>query len=226
MFDIIANIKNLPDLRELSLIKESNEEENSRLNAYRHKVRQRAILKVPGMTESLIHEAQITQHHSFNRYTLSNVIVQKVASLLGLRSPLARLQIQAPGYNTALHLDDLSKSYIQATTVEKSLNKILIRKEDRENFKKDPYTVGRFLIMMEDVKPGQGFWFDYESLTSWEKGDVIYHDWVNTAHATFNAGFWSRALIRMDGILSQKTKLLVQSKNIELNYKVSKEYDS
>jgi hypothetical protein len=61
---------------------------------------------------------------------------------------------------------------------------------DIENLKQPPVHQ-RFLVFMEDIRPGQLFQMDHVTL-SWKAGDVFTWDARNTMHGSANVGYWKR----------------------------------
>jgi hypothetical protein len=52
----------------------------------------------------------------------------------------------------------------------------------------------RFLVFMEDQRPGQAFQMDSDYIT-WKQGDVFTWDARNTMHGSSNLGFWPRFML-------------------------------
>jgi len=87
------------------------------------------------------------------------------------------VHVQAPGQMSPLHYDRY-KSW------------------EFENVKEN--LVNRWLIMLDDQKPGQCFFMDQKSV-HWKKGDVIGWTHVILPHGSANFGYWPRFNIRLTG---------------------------
>jgi len=87
------------------------------------------------------------------------------------------VNVQAPGQMFTLHYDRY-KSWEFGDT--------------KENL------VQRWLIMLDDQKPGQCFFMDQTSV-NWKKGDVIGWTQVLLPHGSANFGYWPRFNIRLTG---------------------------
>lgn len=88
-------------------------------------------------------------------------------------------QVQRPGYISPLHVDSRK-------TIEHQPGK-----------KIKPWTPpdhSRWIIFMEDWKPGQAFEMGHQYI-KWRQGDVFYWSTRDVPHALANMGYWDRFLI-------------------------------
>jgi len=108
-------------------------------------------------------------------------IWQTMVDCLGLLNTKTAFHIQYPGEMVNLHID---KQY---------------------EMNDDPSKVSRFLIFLEDWKPGHFIQFG-TSLCKWQAGDVFWFDWANMPHATANAGWEPRCLLQCTGTITNKTQ--------------------
>lgn len=207
-FKIILNIHDIPDYKTFSEeIVFDDKEINFDNVRIRGRIRAVDLLGVSGQDKE---NAILNQNPvGFKRMPIVNPqLVEQIAEKLGILKPSARVQVLEPGQMTLLHVDNLDKGYINP--IEDNLDKISFTSEELENFRKDPRSVIRFLIMLEDSKPGQIMTFGDQVLSCWAKGDVIYWDWPTVVHSTANMGFWNRPLIRISGLVTEKTKRIIE----------------
>lgn len=104
---------------------------------------------------------------------------KKMTDYLGLVDTKGAFHIQYPGEMLNLHIDKHAELG-------------------------DPEKVVRFIIFLEDWKPGQVFMMGNEFLR-WRKGDIYWFDWLNIPHATANCGWEPRASITWTGTMTLKT---------------------
>lgn len=203
MMQLIKNIKNLPNystLCELTASYTNKVNKNSNFTSLREQSRKNALLKY-NLPEHETKAASFPETYSFERYTITDIdLTSRLENELNIKKASARLQVLMPGQLTLEHLDDLDLGYFNP--VEDDLASITFSEIEKQRFKKDPYYARRFLIMLDDWKPGQGIMFGTEVFTNWKKGDTVTWDWVNDVHSTFNTGFWPRPLIRVTGIIN------------------------
>ena len=197
--------KNLPDLPDYqTLVKDTNTSYTGIVNLsdnfkeLRKKVRHKA-LSLYKLDNKITAEAlEPPETYSFDRYTLTDLsVISYLEKELNLTKSSARIQVLMPGNLTMEHIDDLDAGYI--TPVEENLRTNNFTPAELDRFKNDPYSVRRFLVMLDDWRPGQGIMFGANVFTNWKKGDAITWDWKNEVHSTFNTGFWARPLIRITG---------------------------
>lgn len=155
-------------------------------------VKQKA-LESYGLGKELEELAIYPETQDFDRFLITDkVFLSNLEKQLKIKHAAARIQTLLPGQMTMEHLDDCDSGYIQLYD---------FSPEEKTFYRNNPYYVKRFLILMEDWKPGQGIMFGKDVFTDWKKGDTIEWDWVNDVHSTFNTGFWARSLIRLTGVI-------------------------
>ena len=70
------------------------------------------------------------------------------------------------------------------------------------------------MIFLDDWRPGQGITYgtiDEKTFSHWKRGDVITWNWEKLVHSTFNTGFFDRPLLRIDGLVTEKTTKLIDA---------------
>jgi hypothetical protein len=212
-YKILTNIPNLPKFDEISkpVKTESSEylvNNNLDFKKLRISARTKALACLPITDADKSNAYFPTEPTGFERHDiLDKELVIQLAEHLGFKKPSARVQTLGPGKVTLLHLDDLELGYM--FPVENNLEKIEFTQAEIDAFYKDPSTAGRVFIMLADSKPGQLMTFGDDILSSWKKGDVIYWDWQTTVHSTANLGFWDRPIIRFTGLITDKTRNLI-----------------
>lgn len=131
-------------------------------------------------------------------------VVEKVATILGLTSAIARIQIQHAGQMVLPHCDNLTKTYVGELAESEHYHAVTVSEQDRARFAQDPRSATRVLIMLQDWRIGQGFSTEQGVITNWRRGDVFAWDWPTTVHATFNNGYWPRPLLRITGMTTAR----------------------
>lgn len=112
-------------------------------------------------------------------YPALNSIIRTV----GLDSCQSVLMCQHPGMYQLRHTDKLA-SYGDA----------------------DPNTLLRLMIFLTPQTCGQFLQWGEECITGAEPGDMLVWDWQTVAHATANASDESRVMLRLTGVITEKTK--------------------
>ncbi len=131
-------------------------------------------------------------------------VVERIGERLGLKLTLGRVQVQRSGQMVMPHRDDLSTSYLGEVSEIEHYYKAAITDEDRQRFAQDPQAATRVLIMLEDWRIGQGFTTEHGVLANWRSGDVYAWNWPTEVHGTFNNGYWSRPLLRLSGMTTDR----------------------
>jgi len=204
MFKIICNIPGIPDYTTWSA-KSNDAQPLSQTSGYLREIKietrtnaiavlnQRLPLReIDGMPDSL----------DFERWHITDSsVVDRISEFLRFQKPSGRVQVLGPGATVPLHLDDLRRGYFDGS--EPSYQKNEFTDRELEEFQRNPQCAQRVLIMLEDHHPGQCIIFGDQVCNSWKKGDVIHWDWINVEHATVNAGYWRRPLLRLSGLVDQ-----------------------
>lgn len=89
-----------------------------------------------------------------------------------------KMHVQHPGQMFPLHLDRPQHNDFQVNV---------------SSLQQTP-SHQRYLIFIEDQKPGQLFQMDYD-LLHWRAGDVFTWNARNTMHGSANVGYWSRFML-------------------------------
>ena len=74
----------------------------------------------------------------------------------------------------------------------------------------DPNNVIRVMVMLQDWEPGQFIMYGNQQYDRWERGDIHTFDWQNTPHATANASNKPRPMLVITGVITDKTRELLQ----------------
>lgn len=105
----------------------------------------------------------------------------------------ANINVQPTAHTMPLHMD-----FISCWVVEnKDYSNILFDKALRQP--KNTTPIHRVFVALSDWQPGWMFQFGVDHWTNWKKGDVVTFDWRNVPHATANAGFSPRPLLKITG---------------------------
>ncbi len=72
----------------------------------------------------------------------------------------------------------------------------------------DPERVARFIIFLDDWRPGQFLMYG-NLFHEWSAGEVVTFDWPNVPHATANASNHPRPALVITGLKSDKTRELL-----------------
>lgn len=202
MYQVIANIPDIPDYTQWSkpssaaqhLAQASPDLQQAKISA-RSSAAQKIILEkktrdIDGLGDPL----------DMERWSITDAtVVNRIANQLGFRNPSGRVQVLTPGAMVPLHHDDLAFGYIDGR--EASYQHQRFSDQQLADFARDPQCAQRVLIMLEDSLPGQLLIFGDQVCSHWQRGDVIHWDWINVEHATINAGYWSRPLLRLTGLV-------------------------
>lgn len=109
--------------------------------------------------------------------------IQKMADWFGISSAQKNVHTQYTGQQFTLHID---KQWARCL--------------------ENPDRVVRFIIMLEDWKPGQFYSYGTYNYSHWRAGDINYYSWQDTPHATANASLWPRSILRVTGLKSDITE--------------------
>lgn len=203
MFKTIANIADIPDYRTWStlaapaqtLMDVSNDLRQAKLRA-----RTSAVSRLTANNQYRAAD-DLGDPRDMERWQINDgSVVEKISSILGFNKPSGRVQVLAPGCMVPLHHDDLGFGYIDGA--ESSYQSQQFTSVEKECFKTNPYCAQRVLIMLDRWHPGQYLVFHDTVCDHWQAGDVIHWDWLNVEHATINAGYWRRPLLRLTGLVN------------------------
>jgi hypothetical protein len=130
--------------------------------------------------------------------------IKEIASLLQLTDPEVKLHTQSPGYCKWMHLDSIC-SYIRRSKI-----------QTMEEVEK----IHRFFVMLTPWEPGHFIIFGNSIFKQWKAGDIVWFDWRNAPHATANAGHHDRQLLRVTGIVNERSQWLLENqfKILSLTY--------
>ena len=94
----------------------------------------------------------------------------------------SRVHVQHPGQVWNLHIDKLEKW-----------------------LPKDPHSVYRFMVMLNDWEPGHFIQYGNFVHTGYRAGEIYSFDWYNTPHCTANAGLGPRCTLLVTGVATDST---------------------
>lgn len=204
MISVVANIKDLPDFDSIEVHRLTHAPSNVNNGVITPMpvggqppapVKQKALQSY-NLGEHLEKAAVYPETHDLDRFSITDQsLMVKLEKDLGIKKAVARIQTLLPGQMTMEHLDDCESNYVDQED---------LTEQEIQRYRADCYYVKRFLIMLEDWKPGQGIMFGKDVFTDWKKGDTITWDWINDVHSTFNTGFWARSLIRITGLSNEQ----------------------
>lgn len=154
----------------------------------------------------------------FLKWEITNsTVIDNIAKLIGYNKPSGRVQVQLPGSMVPLHLDNLKFGYIDGT--DQVVQKNEFTQDEIKQFNNNPTVASRVLIFLDDWYHGQGVMFNDQYFDKWQRGDVVTWNWIDGIHATVNAGFWARPLLRLSGLVTKKwTNFKDSSVPFSLNY--------
>jgi hypothetical protein len=180
-FWVPANIKNLPDAKEL-------EQKAPAIKA--------SELNRTTMTAS---EIELHEKHNYgNGYDRHQPDERflKIASLLGFENTSVWINNQPPGAMMARHVDTIScLVHEQIDTIRHEPFDLHMRQP------KNAKPIYRCFVALDDWHPGQILNFEPDFWTGWKKGDVCFFHWRTTAHSTANTGWHHRPLLKITGTL-------------------------
>lgn len=202
-YQIITNIPNLPLYWEVSHIApQATTVEATPLFKDIQKRGRNVALSLLNVTDVERTQAVFPQVTGFTRFDTEANFIQGIADHLGLRKPSGRIQNLPPGKMSMLHIDNLDLGYVNA--FEDELRGESFSDDELREFSRNPLSVARVFVMMDDAKPGQIITFGDDVMNTWKKGDVVYWDWTAVVHSTVNTGYWDRPLLRLSGITTEK----------------------
>lgn len=205
-FKVLGNIQNIPEYQQWSaLAVGTNTIANSPEFLQKAKIKGRKkvaelLEEQYGYTNSSVVGADPEDFSKWN--ITNNSVVQRISNLLGMDKPSGRVQILSPGAMVPLHVDDLRIGYIEGA--DQVIQKNEFTAEELAEFNNNPRVAARVLIMLEDWQHGQGVIFGDHWFDHWKRGDTVIWDWVDGVHATVNAGYWDRPLLRLSGLVTEK----------------------
>lgn len=123
----------------------------------------------------------------------ANEMCHVLARKLGFSNYKACINLQYPGSMKNLHADSLYGWFRDAEVdpdgvFDKSLKQPSGTKK-----------LHRIFIALSDWQFGWMWQFGHNHWTGWKKGDVVWFDWRNIPHATANAGYSPRPILKISG---------------------------
>ena len=139
----------------------------------------------------------------YNRHQ-ANDICRQIAKTLGFgEDATIYINNQEPGNVVFRHMD-----YLSCYTHEQE-DFLNLEYDQKKKQPKGFPDVWRAFVALDDWHPGQIFQFEPYFWTHWKRGDVVFFDWRNTAHATANCGTRDRPILKITGIIDNDDYVLV-----------------
>jgi hypothetical protein len=109
--------------------------------------------------------------------------------------------IQHPGQLFPFHVDELPN----------------IRGNDPDHWSNQkPESIARLEIMVHDWQPGHVWAYGNTYWKQWKAGDIAWHDWRNTPHATANIGRSDRVTLQLTGWTTEQTRQIIRDGNVSI----------
>lgn len=131
--------------------------------------------------------------YGYDKYNCDD-LANKMAELMGFDNHVSSVNYQPTGSMVNLHVDTLGCWVIGKS---EELGSLEFDKEKRQPVGHPD--LHRVFVALSDWQPGWMWQFGYEYWTDWKKGDVVWFDWRNVPHATANAGYSPRPIIKISG---------------------------
>lgn len=131
--------------------------------------------------------------------------ITKIANSFGLAEPYAQIIYQRPGDMFPLHLDALACVY--DTKSVNSWDEVVLNRDRR-----------RLFVALDDWNWGQFMTMGNYNWSNWKAGDVMWFDWYDMPHASANAGFFARPMLKLTGYTTPEFEKLLagDGKTIEI----------
>lgn len=132
-------------------------------------------------------------------YNLNNYpVLDSMATKMGfeIKKYKAQIQMQLPGCLMSVHVDPKWKWDLMYPGYQNRCVQVL--------------------IMLTDWEPGQLLGFDNKILTNWDKGDIIYCDYLTTYHYTANCSAARRPLLQISGVANQNLLANITNKEFRI----------
>lgn len=143
----------------------------------------------------------------FHRYNAQGIgLFEKIAEELGMIHCIIAFNMQKPGQTTPNHFDRFGPALAERMP-EAYAGIDFINDSDR---------IRRVVVMLDDWKLGQFFQIGNSTWHQWKKGDCITWDWRDMPHCTGNVGFWERPMLQITGMVTDKTKDLLNRASSDL----------
>lgn len=141
-------------------------------------------------------EATLLKKHGYNYgydQLDANELCHKIATKLGFNNYKACVNMQYPGSIKPLHADSLWGWFRDAKVDPEGL----FNKNTKQPEGTKP--LHRIFVALTDWQFGWMWQFGHDHWTNWKKGDVCWFDWRNIPHATANAGYEPRPILKISG---------------------------
>ena len=110
---------------------------------------------------------------------------------------LPTFHVQKPGQVFINHIDS-------CTSIRGNSNS-----EEANYYFRHPELLARFIIALEDWQPGHMWSYGNTYWKQWKAGDIVFHSWIDTPHATANASHTPRYSIQVTGFVTEETNKII-----------------
>jgi hypothetical protein len=128
-----------------------------------------------------------------------------MSTQLGLTDCDTMFKNQRTGHMFHLHIDNLAGRHERG-------NSFKVTKMDKE-----PETIRRFMIALDDWRFGQVMTFGTEIWSHWRKGDCVTWDWYNVPYSWMNAGWDACPMLQLTGYTTPQTDTVLKNSHKHLN---------
>ena len=123
----------------------------------------------------------------------ANEMCHTIVKKLGFTNYKACINLQHPGSMSSLHADSLS-GWLKDASVDLTAPFDKTLKQPAGSKK-----LHRCFVALSDWQRGWMWQFGNDYWSNWKKGDVVWFDWRNIPHATANAGYSPRPILKISG---------------------------
>lgn len=149
-------------------------------------------------------------NYGYNKYS-PDELSTKIAKALNFENYVCNVNYQPTGCVVNLHVDSLTCWTLDYP----DYSHLKFDKKLRQpaNYP----TLHRVFVALSDWQPGWMWQFGDEYWSGWKKGDVVWFDWRHVPHATANAGYAPRPILKISGQSTLVDNLLIENKLFNCN---------
>jgi len=141
----------------------------------------------------------------------ANEVCHAIAEQLGFINYKACINLQYPGSMASLHADSLS-GWLKDASVDLDAKFDKALKQPSGSKK-----LHRCFVALSDWQRGWMWQFGNEYWSNWKKGDVVWFDWRNIPHATANAGYAPRPILKISGQSDIIDDIIQNNRKLSIN---------
>lgn len=127
-------------------------------------------------------------------------LLKKFDSILGLKWAKTDINYQPTSGMFPRHVDFLTTGFKRAVEHDPEIANMLYNPLTKSP---EELQLKRLLIPLDDWYPGQMYCFEEHSWSNWQAGQIIDFDWIHSRHATANAGYCPRPLVKITGFITK-----------------------